>query len=87
MGLDVAVGVPAAVAAAGVADLDEADALLRQPARQQQLPAEVVGLVCADAVELQDVLGLLGQIDDLRSGQLHPGGQLVGLGRGPRCRS
>ena len=52
MGLHVAVRVPPAVAAAGVADLDEADALLRQPPRQQQLPAEFVRLLLADAVEL-----------------------------------
>ena len=40
---DVAVGVPGAVAAAGVANLDEADALLGKPAGEQQLPAEIVG--------------------------------------------
>ena len=60
---------------------------LRQPARQQQLPAEVVGLVLADAVEVPDVLRLAGEVDDLRRGELHPGGQLVGLRPGPRCRT
>ena len=58
MGLHVAVRVPAAVAAAGVADLDEAHAALRQPPRQQKLPAEVVGLLFADAVEVLHVIAV-----------------------------
>ena len=83
MGLDVAVGVPAAVAAAGVADLDEPDALLGEPRRaHQELPAKVVGLRLADPVELLDVLGLAGEVDDLGRGELHPGGQFVGPGPG-----
>ena len=53
-----------------------------EPARQQQLPAEVVGRGLADAVELPHVLRLPGEVDDLRRGELHPGGQLVGLGAG-----
>src|SRR5947209_11243628 len=49
--LDVAVRVPAAVAAPGVADLDEPDALLREPPGEQELAAEIVGLGRADPVE------------------------------------
>ena len=36
----------------------------------------------ADAVEVAHVLRLAGEIDDLRRGELHPGGQLVGPGAG-----
>ena len=50
--------VPAAVAAPGMADLDEPDAPFRQPAGEQQLPAEVVRLSLADAVEVRHVLRL-----------------------------
>ena len=57
---DVAVGVPVVVVvgAAGV-ELDEAHAALDQPAGQQALAAEVVGLLLVDAVELLRLLGLL----------------------------
>ena len=86
MALHVAVRVPGSVAAAGVADLDEADAPFRQPACQEKLPAEVVGLLGADAVEIQHVPGFVREIDDLRRRQLHPRGQFVSLSAGRDVR-
>ena len=74
VGLHVAVGVPAAVAAAGVADLDEADALLGEAAGQQKLVAELVGLLLADAVEILDVLRA-------RSRNRRPPGRSAACGR------
>ena len=50
MGLHVAVGIPSAVAPAGMANLDEADAALREPAREQQLFSELFGVPIVEAV-------------------------------------
>lgn len=58
MSFDVAVRVPGAIAAAGVADLDETHALLGQAACQQELLSELVRGFRADAVHLPHVAGL-----------------------------
>src|SRR5439155_25711743 len=84
--LDVAVRVPAAVAAAGVTHLDEPHAALGQSAGEQELPAEIVRLLFADAVHVQHVLRLAGDVDDLRRGELHAGGQFVRLRAGRDVR-
>ena len=59
MTLHVIVGIPGAVAPAGVTDLNEADAPLDQPPRQEQLLAINVGLLLANAIQALDRIGFL----------------------------
>src|SRR5205807_1008577 len=77
---------PRPVTAAGVTHLDEANAALRQSARQQHLPAEVVGVGLTDAIEIEHMPRLAREIDRLRSGRLHPRGQFVRAGAGGDLR-
>src|SRR5207248_995912 len=86
LGADVAVGIPGAVAAAGMADLDEADAALGQAAREQELPAKVVRRRLLDAIKVAHMPWLLGQVDGLGRGKLHARGQLVGMDAGRNLR-
>ena len=65
MSLHVPVGVPAAVASAGMANLDEANAALREPAREQQLLPELFGVPIVEAVHRADVGGLRCEVDRL----------------------
>src|SRR3954447_3951653 len=60
-------------------DLDEPHAGLGEPAGQQALPTEVVGLRGADAVQLARRLRLPGEIEYRRRGRLHAEGQFVRL--------
>ncbi len=82
VGLHVAVGIPTAVAAAGVTDLHEADAVFDETAGHEELAAEVVCRFVADAVEILDVLGFLREVDDAGGAELHAGGELVGFDAG-----
>ena len=82
MAFHVVMGVPKAVAAAGVANLNEADTVLGEPAREQKLAAEVIGLFHANSVQIQDVLRLGGKIHNLGGLQHHATGQFEGPGAG-----
>jgi hypothetical protein len=83
--LHVAVRVPGSVAAAGVADLYEADVVLHQSARQQKLLSKIVRLFVADTVKRLHVVRLLGKVDHCRSDEaaFEPQGRRPGTGR--RC--
>ena len=82
MSLHVAVGIPAAVASAGMANLDEANAALREPACEQQLLSELLGVPIVEAVQRADVGGLGGEVYRLGCRELHPSGQLIGTSAG-----
>ena len=79
MVLHVHVRIPASVAASAVAQLDVSDALFHQPPRHEQLPPEIVRLFFADTVQIQDVLGFVGEVHYLGRGNLHPRRQFVRL--------
>jgi hypothetical protein len=79
MTLHIAVSVPGAVASAGVTDLNEAHIVLHQAVGQQELAAEVVRLLFADAVQRLDMGRFTGEIHDSRRVQLHAPGEFVGL--------
>src|SRR5438309_419163 len=66
-------------AAAAAVQLDEADAALDEAARQQTVGAEFLRLRLVDPVQLPRRVRLLGEIDRLRRGRLHPVRELVGL--------
>ena len=68
MRFDIAMGIPSAVPPAAVTDLNETNALLGKTPGQQELPPEVVRLVLADAIQHQNVVGLVGKIDELGRG-------------------
>src|ERR1700722_15825341 len=70
--------VPAAVASTGMTNLNEANTIFRKTPRQKKLAAEIVGLLRTDAVHLFHMLGLGGEVNDLRSLQHHAGGQFEG---------
>ena len=86
MGLHVAVGIPAAVASAGMANLDEANAAFREPAREQQLLSELLGVPIVEAVQRADVGGLRCEVYRFGCRHLHAGGQFVGPGAGLDAR-
>ncbi len=44
------------------------------------MPAEIVGFFDADAVKIEHPFGFIREVDRLRGGQLHAGGQFVCLG-------
>ncbi len=52
-------------------DLDVAHAVLGELARQQALPAEVVGRFCADAVQIERLLGSSPRLMIAGHGRLH----------------
>ena len=74
VGLQVAVLVPVAVA-----ELDEPDARLDEPPRQQALAAEVGGVLVVDPVERLGRVRLLRQVHHVGKRPLHPERQLVRL--------
>ena len=63
-------------------DADEPHAVLDQPPRQQAAAAVVVGRLAADAVEVERLLGLAGEVEDLGRLGLHLEGQVVGVDPG-----
>ena len=79
MFLHVAMGVPSAVAAARMADLNEPHAPLGQAAREKQLFPKGLCVIFVDAVEGLDMRRFPGEIDRLGRGQLHAGGEFVGF--------
>jgi len=64
---------------AGVADLDEADAGLAQSSRHDALPRKAAGGSGLDAVRVEDVLRLGGDVEQFRNLALHLEGELVRL--------
>ena len=86
VGLEAAVGVPGAGAAAAMLDLNEPHAALHKPARREQLHAEVAAVGEIEAVEPLRLLCLVGEVDDPRHALLHRVGQLVGSDPGRRGR-
>ena len=65
-----------------MANLDEANAALREPAREQQLLSELLGVPIVEAVQRADVGGLRCEVYRLGCRHLHAGGQFVGPGTG-----
>ena len=61
---------------AAVDQFDEAHAALGEPAGDEALPAEAVGLAALHAVERERVVGFLRQIEDLARFGLHVEGGL-----------
>ena len=57
--------IPPSVAAAGMADLDETHAPLGEPARQQQLLTELLGVPVVEPLERSDVGGFRREVDRL----------------------
>ena len=64
--LDVAVMVPSAGG-----DLDEADAGLAEFAGEETGASERAGVFSIDAVEVEGGLGFVGDVHDVRGGELH----------------
>ena len=55
----IAVGIPRSIAAARMADLDEADLIFHEAAREQKFAPEGVGVLLADAIEAENVSGFV----------------------------
>ena len=78
---EVAVGVPGVgvlVAHPAHEELDEPDPALDEPARHEALPAERLGELFVEAVELPGRFRFRGDVDGFRRAPLHPVGELVG---------
>ena len=67
-------------------ELDETDALLDEPPRDEALAAEVGGETVVEPVHLPGLLVLLLQVHHLGGRGLHPVGQLVGVDPGGQFR-
>lgn len=63
----------------GVGEFDVADARFSETPGEEALATEVVGTSLADAVEIAEMLGFVGKVEQLGHGGLHAIGEFVGF--------